>query len=175
LLRLFFATLSAAKSLNAARLLSNAMDVFTKLQKWLSFDRIGMMYEHYVAVHDQIKPRNALDKHEFEVFSRAFRRYHTKARRLGKWRFVFYMFLYAAVIVRVLAYIPVLEFLAPIFELGNALVGGGLAFVMIFLFTVRINLHLQRMEACMYHLTALYHQNPKRDSDKALRGIKRVI
>jgi hypothetical protein len=148
---------------------------FERFRKWLSFDRIGMMHTHYSVIKSQIAPKGQKEQAEFDLFTREYERYHRKATRLGKWRWILYAFLYAAIFVRVLAYIPFLRFLAPLFELGNAVVGGGLAVFLIFLLSVRINLHLQRMEACMLHLVPLYHQNPKRDTDAALKEIGKVI
>lgn len=148
---------------------------FTRLRKWLSLNRLAILDTHYRALKEQAAPAGALEKEEFAFFTAEFERYHRKAERLAFYRVMFYVFLYATFAVSLLKLIPLLRFLVPFIELGGAFVGGGIAFIAIFLLSVKINMHIQRMEACMTHMVVFYHKNRKRDSRTALAQMSRVI
>jgi len=148
---------------------------FTRMVKWLSFNRIAILTVHYRALKAETTPRLAKEREEFSFFTTEFERYARKAEHLAFYRAILYIFLYATFAVSLLKILPVLRFLVPFIELGGAFIGGGIAFILIFLLSVKISMHLQRMEACMTHIVALYHKSPKRDSRKALAEISKVI
>jgi hypothetical protein len=143
--------------------------------KWLSLDRLGTMHKHYLSIRDELAPRSTKEREESDFFSQAFEDYYNRAAFLGKIRWLLYLFLYATVAINVLKLIPILRYLVGFIELGSALVGTGIAFVLIFLLTARINLHMQRMQQCLSHLIVLYHLNSRRDSARALENISTVI
>jgi hypothetical protein len=60
-------------------------------------------------------------------------------------------------------------------ELGNAFLGTTFTLAIIFLLSIKIRLYLELMQDCMTHLVALYHKNPKRDTETALKAIAKAI
>jgi hypothetical protein len=149
--------------------------ILDRIVKSFSFNRIGMMQEHYRAVREELAPKSSKDRNEAAFFTQEYERYYKKASRLMNVRVYLYVILYATLIVNLLKAIPFLSFIVGFIELGNAVIGTGIAAILVFLVTVKINLHLQRMQACMYHLVALYHQNAKRDTPRALERMRKVI
>ena len=146
-----------------------------KIRKWFSFNRIYIINEHYNAIRDELAPASESDKSEVKYLSQEFEKYAKRTNKLANWRVFFYVVLYATLFTSFLKVIPFLNFLVNFIELSNALLGSTIAFIIIFLLTVRININIQRMQACMMHLVYFYSINKKRDSKKSFQRISRVI
>ncbi len=146
-----------------------------RIKKWFSFNSLTILGEHYRAIKEQINPVSEAERHEVKYLSKEFERYYKKTVWLSHWRAFFYVLLYATFFTSVLKVIPFLKYLVEFIDIGNALIGSGIAIVLIFFFTIRINLNIVRMQGAMMHLVAIYSTNKKRDSKKALQRISRVI
>jgi uncharacterized membrane protein YesL len=148
---------------------------FDKLRKRLTFNRLGRLNTHFLAIQAAINPKTANDKAEVDFFCSEFTRYYRRTKRLSNLRTALYLLLYAAIIVNLLKAFAFLAVFVAFVELGHALFGTTLLVAAIFLLTARINLNLQLMEECMMHLISIYHQNPKRNTTATLEKIARAI
>jgi|GEM_PF-4735600 len=146
-----------------------------RVRKWFSLNRLTVLNEHYLAVKDELAPKSKAGAAEAAYLSTQFEKYHKKASLLANYRVLFYLILYATIFTSFLKVIPYLSILVTFIELSNALIGTSVAFIIIFLLSVKINMHYQRMQVCMTHLVSLYTQNNRRDATKALRRISRVV
>jgi hypothetical protein len=152
----------------------NPLSLFIRVKKWLSLNRLEVIHEQYLAVMEGIVAKNAKEQEEIAFYSREFLTYYARTSRLVAWRVVLYGVLYASIVVSILQFIPFLSVLAEIISWLGAYVGG-IAFVLIFLATIRINVHLQRLQACLMPLVVLHQLNPKRDTRRSLHRLSRVI
>jgi small-conductance mechanosensitive channel len=155
------------------------MSFITRVKKWLSLNKLEVIHEQYLAVRDDINPRNAREREEFEFYTKEFQRYYRKTERLGTIRVILYIILYATLAVGVLnllaQILPFLSFIAAFLELGGSLISSGIALALIFIITVRINVHLQRLQACLMPLIVMHQLNARRDTKRMLHRMSRVI
>ena len=149
-----------------------------RMSKWLSFNRLGRMRQHYVAICDELKPKSAKDKKEVAFFTAQFDRYGKHVEVLWRIKLVFWAVLYATIFVGILTvvskFLPFLQIITAFLQLGSAIFGPISFFAVLYL-TARINLNLELMQDCMTHLICIYHKNEKRDTDVALGKIAKAI
>lgn len=143
--------------------------------KRLNVNRVSRANQHYRAIRTELAPRTAREKEEVAFFSRKFEKYHRLAQRLISIRLLFYTILYASILVNVFQVIPLLRFLVTFIELGSSLVGTGLAFAIVLLLSAKVNVYLQLMNQCLVHLASIYQANPKRDTGKTIRALRKTL
>lgn len=143
--------------------------------KRLNVNRISRAQLHYDAIRGGLSQRTSRERDEASFFCRKFERYAARAQRLLTIRLLFSAILYASIVVNVLQVIPILSFLVEFIEFGSAIIGTGVAFLIFMFLTMKINLYLQLMNQSLMHLTVLYHANPKRDTDKTIRALRKTL
>ena len=151
------------------------LSLWDRLRKRLNFNRLDRMVQHYSAIKEQLAPKGANEKEEVEFFTREFERYAKITLRLSNIRWGFWVLLYAALLINVLQAIPFLRFLVAFVELGSAIFGTTLLFIIVFLLSIKIRLNLEIMQDCLTHLIAFYYKNPKRQTKLTLERIAKVI
>lgn len=153
---------------------------FDKIKKWFLFNRLTILNEQYKAVKEQTKPSCEADRLELNYLSQEFEKYHKRTTRLSNWRVFFY-----GVVLFAGSLMPFVNFFVGLIDLGNVSLGAflllvaqyiiGIAFAIVFILTVRINLNIVRMQGALSHLVAIYSTNKKRDAKKTLQRIGKVI
>ncbi len=143
--------------------------------KRFNVNRVSRAQLHYDAIRGGLSQRTPRERDEASFFCRKFERYAARAQRLLTIRLLFSAVLYASIVVNVLQVIPFLHFLVEFIELGSSLVGTGLAFLAVMFLTMKINLYLQLMNQSLMHLTVLYQANPKRDTERAIRALRKTL
>lgn len=150
------------------------LNAFERLTKVVYWSRLSRLKQHYVAIKSELRPRGK-ELEEVIFFTNRFEYYSKKTNRLINVRFVFYLLLYATLVINIVKLIPFLSFLGAVLGVGSALFGSTVAFVVIFLLTLRINLNLELMHDCLTHLIVIYHKNPKRKSSVVIAKIAKAI
>lgn len=146
-----------------------------KIVKGINLNRVSRAYLHYLAIKENLPSRTAKERDEAAFFGRKIERYYKQAQRLLTARLIFSAILYASILVNILQVIPFLHFLVEFVELGNSLVGTGLAFLAVMVLTLQINLKLQLINQSLAHVIALYQSNPKRDTDATIKALRKTL
>ena len=146
-----------------------------RVWKWFMFNRVVRIKAHYDAICARLNPTTEKDKKEAAYFKRQFEKYDRRAMFLVRVRLVAYLLLYASIAINIVKLIPVIEYLVPFIKLGGALFSTTFLLVLVWIFTVRINLYIELLNEALTHLIAIYHKNPKRNTDKMLKDVSKTI
>ena len=148
--------------------------LFDGILKYLNMNRLSRAHRHYCAIREDLAQRTQKEREEAVFFSRKFERYHRRAQRLLTIRLLISPIVYATILVSLLQVFPLLRVLGTMLIGLNATLGA-IGFGIMILLSIRINLQLQLMNQCLMHLVALYQANPRRDTERVLKALRRTL
>jgi len=145
------------------------------IRKLFVVNRATLMRAHYDALCSHVSPKTEGEKKELAYFKRTFETHYKRTATLMNVRVLLYTFLYASIAVNLLQTFPLLSFLVDFVQIGSALFGTAVLVALVFWTTLRINARMEVMGECLAQVIALYHKNPKRDSDAVIRLLRKKL